>query len=291
MSPELSTPSRSLDRTTATATAPPGHGPATGWPPAPTWQPLWAADRRLAAFALVMLALMVPAAIALGLDERTLRGVNVWVKPLKFMASVALFALTTAWLATALPREVRAGRAFGALVWTLIATGGFEVAYITVQAALGQASHYHVADAFHAAMYTLMGVGAMVLTATQPWLAWLLWRHGDRSLAPAFRHAVLLGLVLTFVMGAGVGALLGNQQPPTGPGLPVVGWSTVAGDLRVAHFVGLHTQQVLPLLGLALAAAWPRRAVAGTWLAAAAWAALWALALAQALAGRPVVAV
>lgn len=267
------------------------HGTAGGWLPriAQTLRALWRTDRRLVGFALLMLAALLPAALGLAFDDRELRGVNVWVKPMKFMLSVALLALTTAWFARHLPAAVRQGRAYTALGWTLIASGGFEVGYITLQAALGQASHYNVGNAFHGVMYTLMGAGAIALTATQPWLAWLLWRHGE-PLPRAYMQAVLLGLVLTFVLGAGAGILLGERQPPTGPGLPLLGWSMVGGDLRVAHFVGIHAEQALPLLAAGLLSWRPRIAAAGVWAGTAALTTLWAAVLVQALQGRPLLA-
>ena len=181
---------------------------------------LWPAELRsreprLVAFGALLLALMLPMAIAWSLDDRILRGANVWVKPMKFALSIALLSFTTAWFAGHLPAARRNGRAMDWIVWLLIGAGSFELAYITLQAGLGQGSHYNVGDLWHLTMYALMGIGALLLTATQPMLAWQLYRHPDPAQPAAYRLAMLLGLVLTFVFGAGVGMLLSGLQRPS----------------------------------------------------------------------------
>lgn len=254
----------------------------------PRW---WAAElllreRRLTFFASVLLALVIPMLLALAVDERTLRDANVWIKPIKFAVSIALLALTTAWFIGHLPVQKRRGQAITRIVWLLIATGSFEFGYIAMQAALGQASHYNVGDLWHGIMYTLMGIGAIGLTATQPLLAWQLYKHPDLQRPQAYRQAVLLGLVLTFVMGAGVGILLGAMQPPHGGAqVPVFGWSLSGGDLRPAHFVGIHAGQVLPAIGFAAVAMGMHNPLRAIWAFTLIYAALFLTLVAWGLAG------
>lgn len=97
---------------------------------------------------------------------------------------------------------------------------------------------------------------------------------------------MLNGLVLTFVLGASVGGLLSGLQPPETVALPVIGWSMAGGDLRPAHFLGIHAQQALPLVGLAVAgwtAATVRRTVCAV---TAAYVLLFVVALAWGLVGH-----
>ena len=246
----------------------------------------WARQRTLTLLALVLLAAMLPAAVAMGFDTREIRGVNVWVKPLKFMASLALFSLSTAWFIGLLPSARRHTRAMRFVVASIVVAGGLEVAYITLQAALGQASHFNLGDRLHATLFQAMGAGALLLCVTQGVLAVQISRHARHDISPAWRLAVVRGLWLTLLLGAGAGVVLGGIQPPAGSGVPVVGWHGAA-DLRPAHFLGMHAQQLLPLLGLALAA-WPEgRARRVLNIAVLVYAGLWLALMAIGLSGAP----
>ena len=78
---------------------------------------------------------------------------------------------------------------------------------------------------------------------------------------------------------------LASAQPPTGAGLPVLGWHLGGGDLRPAHFIGSHAQQFVPFFVALMLSAWPSRARFGRWLFALAYTVLWLAALLRGLHG------
>jgi hypothetical protein len=233
--------------------------------------------------------LAVLALALLPLDHRHVTGVLVWVKPLKFALSIAAYAWTLAWLLASLPAAAQgAVRAIG---WGVALCMVVEQAVIFVQAARGTTSHYNVASALDGALFGLMGVFILVNTVLTVWALYLVWHYQPQGSA-GYGWGVRLGL-LVFLVGSVLGGLmirhLGHTvgAPDGGPGLPGIGWSTRAGDLRIAHFLGMHALQALPLLGWALGRWQPGHAPALTWLGAAAYAAVVAALLGQALAGQP----
>jgi hypothetical protein len=235
----------------------------------------------------------VPALVAFLADARTIDGVDVWLKPIKFMLSTGLFAWTAAWFIGELAPQRRRARPVRIVVWTIVAATLFEVGYITLQGALGERSHFNESDTLHIVLYALMGIVATLLTATSLLLAREHRRHADRALAPAYRLAVWLGLMVTGLLGIATGAVVSTNQshavggPMEGGGLPLFGWSYGIGDLRVAHFLAIHAEQVLPLAAVLLLRLWPRRAGRGVVAVAAFYGVLIALALVQAFAAMP----
>jgi hypothetical protein len=214
-------------------------------------------QRILGVYGLALLPLALIALVAQGLDPRSLDGVNVWVKPAKFLFSVAVFALTAAWFFGYVRPDRRASPLMRGTVAMLVFSGTFELAWISWQASQGLASHWNFDTPFYAIMYGLMGLFATLLTATTLPLAWEIGRRPAIGLRRDFVAAVVIGLVLTFLLGAGFGGYMSSQAGHSvgaeGGRLALFGWNRSGGDLRIAHFMGIHAQQAIPLLAAAAA--------------------------------------
>ncbi|XVH33190.1 hypothetical protein ACNS7O_16610 (plasmid) [Haloferacaceae archaeon DSL9] len=184
--------------------------------------------------------------IGIVLDPRTVAGDPVWLKPVKFAASIALFTATLGWLAhhLSVPDRFLRRVSIGIAAATLV-----EITLIGGQAARGVESHFNNTTGLDAAIYTAMGVTILVMTALVAWLLVHSW-HRTLTVAPAFAWSIRCGIVL-FVVGAlegGAMVALGDHAAGSGPSLPVFGW-VLSGDFRMAHFLGLHALQVLPIVG------------------------------------------
>jgi hypothetical protein len=220
-------------------------------------KPAYEGNRWLAAAGLFFLLCLLPTGLAYLLDGRQFNGISVWIKPMKFQASVGVHLLTVALLLAFLQEEKRFSRLIFWLSMTLIAASAFEILYITWQAANASGSHYNLSTAFTRTMYTLMGVASVALVVISAWIGVLILRRptGPTVLATGAGLGLLLGGILGGItglwMGSQPGHWVGGLASDAG-GLPIVGWARDGGDLRVAHFFGLHMMQALPLLALLL---------------------------------------
>ncbi|BDI34370.1 hypothetical protein CCAX7_64210 [Capsulimonas corticalis] len=214
-------------------------------------------------------ALIGAATAGLVLDHRIITGAPAWLKPLKFAISVAIYSATLAWTLSFLPAGARIVRA---LSWTMASMVGIEMVIIPLQAFRGTTSHFNHSTPLDTVLFGVMGIAITVLWVAQIVASAQLLRTkiADRALALGIRLGsalTVVGMTVGFLMTAPTAAQMASAAalhvmpvvgahtvgaPDGGAGLPFLGWSTRAGDLRVAHFVGLHALQLLPLAALLL---------------------------------------
>lgn len=240
------------------------------------WQSLSWASKFLVSYGLIMLLALVFCYVWSLSDHRLIREVGVWVKPMKFMLSTALFALTTVWVLKVAHSDLDQMPVYPWIVALLVLTSLFEVVYISYQASQGSASHYNVSDPFHAFMFGVMAVAAVGLTFSQAWLAWEIWNEQKGADLRVETLGVIIGLTMTFVLSTISGFMLGGNQPPSGQGIPIVGWHLYK-DIRPAHFLSVHAQQLIPLWGLIAAKFMGTFSTAGLLIGAFLYVMLWGI--------------
>ena len=175
-------------------------------------------------------------------------GVNAWFKPFKFAVSIGLFSWTMAWYCHYL-----SDFNVTPFNWTVIILFGFELIYITVQASKGQLSHFNFDTPLYSILYSLMGLAAVMVTLYTAYIGLLFFTQSFPNLPNHYVWGIRLG-ILIFVVFSFVGALMSSQMSHSVGAINdnsnwwIIGWSKTVGDLRVAHFIGMHALQLLPLI-------------------------------------------
>lgn len=220
--------------------------------------------RPLLVLAVAMLLFAVWSAIGIAVDPRVVTGAPLWAKPFKFAISISIYALTLSWLIGLLTRGCRAAWWMGTIAAIFLAV---EIVIIGGSASSDSTSHFNVTTPLHTALWGIMAISIVVVWAAAIPLAVILFRArlGDAARTVAIRAGLLvalvgmaLGFLMTFPTAAQIADYNGIVGAHTvgladgGPGLPLLGWSTVGGDLRIPHFVGMHALQLIPLSVLIL---------------------------------------
>ncbi len=231
-----------------------------------------AAARRqpvLAISVLVNLALFLVALAGMLIDPRMVLGAPTWAKTVKFTTSIVLYSGTLIWVLNHITGRPRLVRFIGNATGTLLL---IEIAIIAIQAARGVPSHFNNTTWLDSAMFIIMGAGITSMWVIDVIAFVLLMRERmqSRAMATALRFGMLIaliGMALAFTMtspnSTQISALMAGQKlnllgahnvnalvDGQTRMIPFLGWNRDGGDLRIAHFIGLHAIQLIPLLAL-----------------------------------------
>ena len=253
------------------------------------------ADNVLLVTAGIQLAGMVAMLMVLPFDSRLVSGVNPWFKPIKFTQSIAAYVLTVAWMLDYL-RISRRGKQI--ISWGISVCVVSQIACITLQAARGTTSHFNMSSPFDTTVSILMDVmdplNSIFVIALLVFAA-----QGKYAVSRPTQWGIASGLLI-FLAASAIGAVMvvrgahsvGVVEGDGGPGLPILNWSATGGDLRPAHFLGLHALQILPVSGWLInqwAGSSMRVKLAGVVATAVVVAALITFLFVQAMNGEPLV--
>jgi hypothetical protein len=189
-------------------------------------------------------------------DPIEILGVSRWEKPMKFFISTGIFCVTYSWLSAHISRWPRLVYWAGVIIAVSFI---IEMIGIAGAAAFETTSHFNVSNPLSVAVWGIMATFVNIIFASTIVLSLLIVLERQKPLLMKVglglgSSITAVGMGIAFFMTGPTAEQLTNFQgiagahavgvDDGGPGLPLLGWSTVAGDLRVGHFFGLHAIQI-----------------------------------------------
>ncbi len=177
-------------------------------------------------------------------------GTSAWYKPFKFFLSTTIFVWSMAWYAYYLGKPTT----ICWYSWILIALFTLENVYIVLQAARGLTSHFNISTPFYSMMWSVMALAAIGISVTTAIVGISFFTNQFPDLPAGYLWGIRMGLIIFVIFsleGMAMGARMSHTVGGTDGsfGIPVTNWSMRHGDLRIAHFFGMHALQILPLVG------------------------------------------
>jgi hypothetical protein len=239
------------------------------------------------------LLLMLVLLVLLPFDTVQVGGRYRLIKPLNFTMSMAMYLATVVILLDYLRASMWWKKFIGWGVSICILTA---ITCITMQAARGTTSHFNNTTPFNSTVSLLMDI-VDPLNSVFVLVLLIFALQVKYDVSRSSQLGIAFGLSL-FLAGSVIGGVMVAQGQsvvgvaPGGPGLPLLNWSTTGGDFRIAHFLGIHALQILPIAGWLIdrLKGLPRRAKPTAVVAVSAgYALLMAFAFMQAMNGVPLV--
>jgi hypothetical protein len=214
------------------------------------FEELYSRNRLLANAGTAFLGLAIVLTVYAFFNKVEVLGINSMIKPIKFALSIWVYAWTLAWLLYYVTAQSKVKYLSILAVVTMV----YEEGVIVIQAFRGKLSHFNQSEIVGGILYSIMGIMIVWLTTATLVLAIRFIRQKSYSINNTFALSIKIGLIF-FVIFSFFGGYMSaiNSHSVGGKigenGLPLLNWSTLFGDLRVAHFFGIHSLQLIPFIG------------------------------------------
>jgi len=214
---------------------------------------------------------IVVSVIGLILDDRILQYVPLWLKPFKFSISSLVFISSILYFLKYIPNKK-----FILLTNKIVSYGlMIELIIIFFQAYRGKMSHFNNQTLEDMILFQIMAITIVCVWLGFGVYTWKLVKASEYGDELMFK-GIQVGALITFLtmpfaftmpqpsetqlqeiiknksqIGLVVGSHTVDEKDPSQT-YPLTGWAKTGGDLRIAHFLGLHAIQILPILAVLL---------------------------------------